>query len=121
MPLNGIEISRTFHLGDHNFFKVGQTGTISENETREELAKDAMNFISSTLKKYFPENEVIVQSVIINEVPAYFTDKEPEKELSLAEQIETVTDLKILETYLLLVKGKPEEKIYKAKLKELSK
>jgi hypothetical protein len=54
MPLNTVSVSRTFHLGDSNFFKLGQEGTIEEGETREELTKEAMNFIYATLEKYYP-------------------------------------------------------------------
>ena len=109
MPLNKIEISRTFHLGDHNFFKVGQEGTIEENETREGLAQDAMTFIDATLKKYFPENEVIVSSVIVNKEPEYFTEKTEYGE-TLLEQILSCKDLITLDSYKFIVKGKPEEK-----------
>ena len=54
MPLDKITVSRTFHLGDHNFFKIGQDGTIAEGETREQLTQDAMVFIYKTLETYFP-------------------------------------------------------------------
>lgn len=59
MPLDKITVSRTFHLGDSNFFKVGQEGTIIEGETREELTADAMGYIYSTLKKYCPETDIV--------------------------------------------------------------
>ena len=45
----------------------------------------------------------------------------PTEEISLEEQIKSCTELKVLESYKFIVKGKPEEKIYKSKLKELSK
>lgn len=59
MPLDKITVSRTFHLGDSNFFKVGQEGTIAEGESREELTADAMGYIYSTLKKYCPETDIV--------------------------------------------------------------
>lgn len=59
MPLDKILVSRTFHLGDSNFFKIGQEGTISEGETREQLTEDAMGFIHTTVKKYFPYADVV--------------------------------------------------------------
>jgi hypothetical protein len=58
MPLDKITVSRTFHLGDSNFFKVGQEGTVIDGETREELTADAMGYIYSTLKKYCPETDI---------------------------------------------------------------
>ena len=112
MPLNKIEISRTFHLGDHNFFKVGQEGTIEENETREGLAQDAMTFIDATLKKYFPENEVIVSSVIVNKEPEYFTEEIDEPK-SMEEQINSCKSATVLKAvYEPIIKKMPElEKI----------
>ena len=64
MPLNKITISETFHLGDNNYFKVGQEGTIVEGETREQLAEDAMKFIYGALAKYHP---MYAPSIIKNE------------------------------------------------------
>ena len=62
MPLNTITVSRTFHLGDHNFFKLGQDGTISEGETREQLTNEALVFIYNTVKKYFPSATPAIES-----------------------------------------------------------
>lgn len=62
MPLDKITVSRTFHLGDHNFFKIGQDGTIAEGETREQLTKEAIIFIYNTLERYFPSASVPLET-----------------------------------------------------------
>jgi pantothenate synthetase len=81
-----------------------------------------MTFIDATLKKYFPENEVIVSSVIVNKEPEYFTEEIDEPK-SMEEQINSCKSATVLKAvYEPIIKKMPElEKIYKSKLKELSK
>jgi hypothetical protein len=123
MPLNNISVTQTFHLGSTNFFKLENGGTIGDNETKEELVKSAIVFFDATLKKYFPnaDDTAIVTAVIVDNKEEYFTQEMPE-EITLEEQIRSCKSAIVLKAvYEKEVKGKPEEKIYKAKLKELSK
>jgi len=121
MPLNNISISQTFHLGSTNFFKLENGGTISENETREELVQDAIIFFDLTLKKYFPNaDDTAIMTAVIIEKPM----QEPEPTgygETLSEQIMSCKDLTTLNSYRLLVVGKQEQKTFSEKLKELSK
>jgi hypothetical protein len=119
MPLDKITVSRTFHLGDSNFLKVGQEGTISEGETREELTADAMKYIYSTLKKYCPDEDIVIPTEIKKEI----------KEISVEpiigvtpQDIYSCTEIEVLKGYQFIVKSKPElQKAYDEQFKKLCK
>ena len=116
MPLDKITVSRTFHLGDSNFFKVGQEGTIAEGETREELTADAMGYIFSTLKKYCPDADVVIPTEIKKEIKV-----EPIIGVT-PEEIYSCKEVEVLKAYKLIVKSKPElQKAYDEQFKKLSK
>jgi len=117
MPLDTVNVSRTFHLGDSNFFKLGQSGTIAEDETREVLTDDALNFIHSTLKKYFPNAEVVAPS----EVTEVKVVEEPLIGITEAD-ILSCDRLKDLESYKFIVKSNPDLKnAYDKQFKNLCK
>ena len=117
MPLDKITVSRTFHLGDSNFFKVGQEGTIIEGETREELTADAMGYIYSTLKKYCPETDIVNpqgNGKEENDIPI-----EPIIGVT-PDDIYSCSELEVLKGYRLIVKSNPElQKAYDIQFKKL--
>lgn len=96
MPLNKITVSRTFHLGDSNFFKVGQEGTIGTGETREELTADAMGYIYSTLKKYCPETDIVNPLEPKKELPMINIDGKIEPDHSVEQDQEWLNVVKKL-------------------------
>lgn len=123
MPLNNLRVVQTFHTGNTNFIKIDKGGTIESGETQEELVKDALVFFDSTVKKYFPHADefAIITAVFVNEEQVYFNEPK-EEELSLEQQIRSCTSAAVLKAvYEKIVKGKPEEKVYKEIFKKLSK
>jgi hypothetical protein len=120
MPLDKISVSRTFHLGDSNFFKIGQEGTIAEGETREQLTADAINYIYATLAKYCPQIDDSIIPPIIIEKPISGTKEEAYGE-TLEQQIRSCKSMAVLKIYEKREKTTQEQKAYNEKLKELSK
>ncbi len=127
MPLDKVVYSRTFHLGDHNFEKIGTEGSVGEGETKEQLRSEAVKFIYDSFAELHPELNVVLPPAIkkgefnLDEGKIVVWDfNEMKKPVSIAEQIKSVTDIKVLETYKFIVKGKPElEEVYSNKLAEL--
>ena len=119
MPLDKITVSRTFHLGESNFFKIGQEGTIIEGETREELTADAMGYIYSTLKKYCPDADIIIPPEIKKEIQ----EIKVEPVIGVTpDEIYSCTEIEVLKAYKLIVKSKHElQKAYDEQFKKLCK
>lgn len=130
MPLDKVVYSRTFHLGDHNFEKIGTEGTIIEGETKESLRDEAVKFVYDSFAELHPELNVTLPP--LKKEDNYFnlpTEERPGTHLDTSSpefikmQIETCKSLAVLKAvYPKLIKGNVElETIYNQKLEELSK
>lgn len=136
MPLDKVVYSRTFHLGDHNFEKIGTEGTIIEGETKESLRDEAVKFVYDSFAELHPEINVVLPPASNSEVsfkvppePPNMNGKETikwyEEKFAYSpdykKEIASCTSIKVLESYKFIVKGKPElEQAYALKLNLLT-
>jgi hypothetical protein len=115
MPLDKITVSRTFHLGDSNFFKIGQAGKVVEGETREQLREDAMNFIYATLKKYCPETDIVNPLEKKKELPVIDTSLPVEEDKEWESVKKNLASVKFMEDAQEYLNSTPYKLLIEAK------
>lgn len=100
---------------------VGIEVSLNEGESLDEAREQAQNYI----KEYIHKNTVTPQEHIVErylpeeQLPEIQLEKRLE-DMSLKEQIESCTELKVLETYYLIVKNNPAlQNVYNIKKKHL--
>jgi len=105
----------------HEHIHLGGEFTILEGQTWEQVAEATLGRVDEFVNKHFPHAFAGVTAIADNPtIPNVQVDKEPPK--SLVEQIESCTELKVLESYRLIAKTNPEcQTAYDNKLKELQK
>lgn len=97
--------------------KLGVEGTLSQNEDPKEGYKALHDLIEETHKEHSQPLSFVADNAPVPEVQV-----EKEQPKSLLEQIESCTEVKVLESYRLIAKTKPEcQEAYDKKLKELKK
>lgn len=121
MELKKIFRSKSFEMlngyGLKYWDKLGIEADLGVNENPKECYKQLGQLIDETHKE---QTQTI--SFVADNVPVPEVQVEKEQPKSLVEQIESCIELKVLESYRLIAKTKPEcQEAYDKKLKELHK
>lgn len=121
MQLTKISRSKSFEMvngyGLKSWDKYGIEGELGENEDPIQAYRELDAIIDQSHK----ENSQTL-SFVADNVPVPEVQVEKEQPKSLVEQIESCTELKVLESYRLIAKTNPEcQEAYDKKLKELQK
>jgi hypothetical protein len=109
MKVKDIFFSETFPLSNGHYQKIGATVEIEGDDD----PKKALYTAKQLITNFFYESNKAAEKKE-QEISA-------DAKISLSEQISTVTDLKVLDTYKMLVRNDPDaNKAYREKLIELS-
>ena len=113
MRFTQVSYQKTFNLGSYQSERIGVELELSEGES----PKEALDTAKQLVEEYHKENNKgLVLSEILpistsnihdDEKGVKFTQPPPSKQ-SISEQITSCTDIKILESYKLIVKKNPE-------------
>jgi len=121
MNITSVSYVKLFPLGMYINEKIGVEVSLEAGEDAMLALDTARNLVHEYHEKNNPIPFAGVTAIADNPtIPNVQVDKEPPK--SLVEQIESCTELKVLESYRLIAKTNPEcQTAYDNKLKELQK
>lgn len=122
-----ITYQRVFNLGNYESIRIGADVLINPGEDAKQALNEAKEFVEQWRKEnnayHFadttPDIPIIPKQEKVNNdfVKEYYNAVTQ----TIDEQIKSCANLKVLESYKFIVKGKPDlETIYQSKLKELS-
>ena len=130
MPITTVNYQKTFNLGNYTSERIGVEISLNDNQDAKEAIAEAKKLVeefhAETNKGLYCQ-DMLTGMVSIGEPmaqiqPAAQRKHEPTKPLTLVEQIQSCTEIKVLESYRLIAKSKPDlQAAYLDKLKELSK
>jgi hypothetical protein len=140
MNIEKVSYQKTFNLGNYSSERIGVDVNINAGEDAMEAIEVARKLVNENFEKnnphlVTPDIPIIPKHLEgyakgnfnvsgnderVDLLNSYVKDKKAQLPL-LVDQIKSVTDLKVLESYKFIVKGKPElQTIYDNKLNELS-
>lgn len=134
-----VTYQRVFNLGNYESVRIGADVLINLGEDAKQALNEAKEFVEQWRKEnnayHFadttPDLPIIPKKTFVREentlynaeeiIDKYGSEKDKQElRVSLADQIQTCTSIKVLESYKFIVKGKKHlEEIYNNKLKEL--
>lgn len=127
MNIKNISYTKTYNLGNYSSEKIGVEISINEGENAIEALRTAKE-LCDTYHKETTANlpmESTVVSIPIEEIMEIQAPKKSSKERqeqTLIDSINSCTELKVLESYRLIAKSKPElQSAYDLKLQSLKK
>lgn len=117
MVINKITYEQLFPLAQYSNVRLGMEITLTEGDMIEDAYAKAKTIATESFERLFPQVEQAVTDFNTGE------GIRPERVVgSMADEIKTCKDLKVLSTYKLLVRNKPDlQEIFDEKLLELSK
>lgn len=125
MPIERIKYERLFSVGQYENELFSYEGTLGERETKEQLQDEMHQAAVSQNRRNNPHlyvNETHPVFGPITQAPAEPPPIQVERETSsVEEQINEITDIKVLESFKLLVKNnKAWQECYDKKMEELT-
>jgi len=118
MQFTSISFEKLFPTGAYMNEKIRVDMSLNLGDSPMDAIDEARKVVNENFEKNNPHlvtPDILRKANMMQAEPIFF------KEQSTSEQIKTCTELKVLESYKFIVKGKPElETIYQNKLKELS-
>ena len=105
MHINQISYVKTFNLGNYSSQKIGVEIFINEGED----AKQALDTAKSLVEEYhksseFPEQHIQERYIPDDKLPEIQVQKQEVREQTLEEQIQSCTEVKVLESYKFIAK-----------------
>lgn len=117
MKFSKVSYEKVYPIAPFINERLGIEIQLEENEGVNEALDTAKEILDLWHMKKHPDLYIQTKSVApLAEIPK----QKYEASKTLAEQIQSVTDLKVLDSYRLIVKGKPEEEVFYLKFAELS-
>lgn len=118
MRIDRINYQKTFNLGNYCSEKVGVEMEVEPGEANKAL-DEAKKFVEDWHKSNNPQLYDGSMPTISGELPIVYASNEPNSKL--VQDIYSCKELVVLESYKLIVKGKPElQSAYDQQLKKLS-
>lgn len=122
MNIQLVTYAKTFNLGNYSSERIGVEVALNEGED----AKQALDTARELVEEYHQScNDYPMQSgvtMVADNQTIPNVQVEMPKQKSLIDDIESCTELKVLESYRLIAKAKPElQKAYNCKLQSLKK
>ena len=116
MKINQVNYQKTFNLGNYSSERIGVDITLNEGDDAKEALATAKQLVEEYHVQGYAAREAAVPVIVATPLPQPKKSTEP---LSLADQIKTCTEIKVLESYKFIVKGKPEQQVYDRIMMEL--
>lgn len=129
MPIITVNYQKTYNLGNYSSERIGIEISINEGQNPKEALQEAKKladeFHLDNNKGLYVENMItgVASTGIASPIIQQTATKKQEntKPLTLIEQINTCTEVKVLESYKLIVRNNPDaNEAYRKKLVELS-
>ena len=127
MNITSVNYTKTYNLGSYQSEKIGVEISINEGENAMEALDTAKKLCQEFHEKNNPEpfvsGETIIQPALTEPIPEIKIDKKTAKEQQeqkLIDDINSCTELKVLESYRLIAKSNEKlQTAYDNKLKQL--
>lgn len=127
MQFTSISFEKLFPTGAYMNEKIRVDVSLNLGDNAMEAIDEARKLVNENFEKnnphlVTPDIPIIPKSILeVASIKEYHNHNQQAAQQPLTEQIKSCTDLKVLESYKFIVKGKPElELAYQNKLKELN-
>ena len=120
MKIKTVSYEEVFNTGNYTSKRIGVSGELEENETPEE----GLTRAKKTVQDFFNsiQNPMVSKTIPPPaSIPEVQKEKDVQEELSLADQIRSCTELKVLTSYKFVKKDPEAQAVYDELLKKLSK